>query len=367
MILTIKDITNYLETIAPLSYQESYDNAGLVVGRSSALVKKVLVCLDVTEEVLEEAQAQNCNLIIAHHPILFQPLRSLTDSNHVERCITKAIKKDIAIYAIHTNLDNVLQGVNQRLGAQLGLQQLQILLPKTHTLAKLTTYVPATHLEPVLEALHEAGAGSIGHYSHCSFISSGEGRFMAHKLAKPYLGEIHETTKVAEVKIEVSFPKHLSQAMVHVLKKAHPYEEVTYHIQKVDNSHTAVGSGMIGELAVGLDSQVFLQHIKSKLNVSYIRHSKCLDRPIKKVAICGGAGSFLLETAKKQQADAFITADLKYHDFFNADNCILLVDIGHYESEVATKNLIYELLSEKFTSIVFLICQTNTNPVLYCC
>jgi dinuclear metal center YbgI/SA1388 family protein len=362
----VKDIINHLEEIAPLAYQESYDNAGLIVGEAAALVRGVLICLDITEAVLEEAQAQNCNLIIAHHPILFKPIRKLTGSNHVERCIIQAIRQEIAIYIIHTNLDNVIQGVNQQIAQQLALQQLKVLVPKPDTLSKLTTFVPHSAIDPVLQALHHAGAGHIGEYSHCSFVTTGNGRFKPSEAANPYIGVPKQIEEVSEYRIEVIFPSHLSQSIIAALKQAHPYEEVAYYIQKLENPNPYVGAGMIGELPQGFASDDFLQYVKNKMKLSYIRHSMPIGRVIKRVAICGGAGSFLIQEAKRQQADAFITADLKYHDFFNAEGSILLTDIGHYESELATKNLIYDLLSEKFTSITCLKCQTTTNPVYYC-
>lgn len=365
MQIQVKDIINYLEQVAPLAYQESYDNAGLVVGEPMATVSGVLICLDVTEAVLEEAQAQNCNLVIAHHPIIFKPLHQLTGGNQVERCVIQAIRQEIAIYTMHTNFDNILQGVNKQLAQQLALQELRILLPKSGTLCKLTTFVPQTAMEPVLQALHQAGAGHIGDYSHCSFLSSGTGRFKPSEAANPYIGTAHQIEKITEYKIEAIFPTHLMQAVIAALKQAHPYEEVAYYIQKLANHDPSVGAGMMGEFPKNFTSDEFLAYIKHNLQLAHIRHSMPIARPIKKVALCGGSGSFLIQKAKQQQADALITADLKYHDFFQAEDQLLLVDIGHYESEIATKNLIYDLLTEKFASIVFLKCKTITNPIYY--
>ena len=361
----IKDIINHLEQIAPLAYQESYDNSGLLVGDATATVTGVLTCLDVTEAVLAEAQAQNCNLIIAHHPLIFQPIEKLTSSSRVERCLIQAIKQDLAIYAIHTNLDNVIQGVNKRLAQRLALQDLAILLPKPGTLSKLTTFVPQSAIEQVLQALHQAGAGRIGNYAHCSFVSTGTGSFKPTAAANPYIGTPNQVEKVTEHRAEVIFPTHLTDAIIAALKQAHPYEEVAYYIQKLENSHPEVGVGMIGMLPQALPSQEFLQYLKTHINLACIRHSAPITRPIQKVAFCGGSGSPLLREALRQQADAFITADLKYRDFFNAEGHILIADIGHYESEIVTKDLIYDLLSEKFASIALLRCETITNPVHY--
>lgn len=361
----IKDIINHLEQIAPLAYQESYDNSGLLVGDATATVTGVLTCLDVTEAVLAEAQAQNCNLIIAHHPLIFQPIKKLTGSSRVARCLIQAIKQDLAIYAIHTNLDNVIQGVNKRLAQCLALQDLAILLPKPDTLSTLTTFVPPSAIEQVLQALHQAGAGRIGNYTHCSFVSTGTGSFKPTAAAYPYIGTPNQVEKVTEHSVEVIFPTHLTHAIIAALKQAHPYEEVAYYIQKLANSHPEVGTGMMGMLPQALPSQAFLQYLKTHLNLTYIRHSAPITRPIQKVAFCGGSGSPLLQEALCQQADAFITAELKYRDFFNAEGHILIADIGHYESEIVTKDLIHDLLSEKFASIAFLRCETITNPVHY--
>ena len=361
----VKDIINHLEQIAPLAYQESYDRAGILVGDASTTVTGVLICLDITEAVLHEAKAQNCNLVIAHHPIIFQPIKKLTGSNHVERCIIQAIRQDLAIYTIHTNLDNVVQGVNKHLAQQLALQHPGILLPKSSTLCKLTTFVPQSAIEQVLQALHQAGAGHIGDYTHCSFVSTGIGSFRPTAVASPYIGTPNKVEKVAEHRAEVIFPTHLAKPVIAALKQAHPYEEVAYYMQKLENSNPQVGAGMVGQLPQALTSEKFLGYLKTKMNLGCIRHSAPITRPIKKVAVCGGSGSFLLQEAMRQQADALITADIKYHDFFNAEGNILIADIGHYESEVATKNLIHDLLSEKFTSIVLLKCKTITNPVHY--
>ena len=361
----IKDIINHLEQIAPPAYQESYDNTGLVVGDMRAMVTGILICLDVTEAVLKEAQAQNCNLIIAHHPIIFQPIKKLTPSSSIEKCIIQAIQQDLAIYIMHTNLDNIAQGVNKRLSQCLDLQELTILLPKRGTLSKLTTFVPQSAIQEVLQALYLAGAGHIGNYTHCSFVSTGTGSFKPTPAAHPYIGNHDQVQKLTEHRAEVVFPNHLTPSIIASLKQAHPYEEVAYYIQKLENEHAEVGAGMIGVLSTALSSESFLGHLKNNMQLGCIRHSLPITRPIRKVAVCGGSGSFLLQAALRQQADAFVTADMKYHDFLNAEGHILAVDIGHYESEIITKNLIYDLLAETFVGIFLLKCKTITNPVYY--
>ncbi|MEL6412749.1 MAG: Nif3-like dinuclear metal center hexameric protein [Bacteroidota bacterium] len=361
----IKDIIAHLEQIAPLAYQEAYDNSGLLVGNAAATVQNVLICLDVTEAVLQEAQAHNCNLIVAHHPLLFQPIKQLTGRTAVERCLLQAIQHHIAIYTIHTNLDNVFQGVNQHLAQTIGLQQLSILQPKPDTWRKLTTFAPPTAVKPVLQALHQAGAGCIGDYTHCSFFSTGTGTFQPKIEAQPYTGVPQQLSQVAEERIEVLFPTHLQTTIIRTLQATHPYQEVAYNILPIANPNTRIGAGMLGILPESLSSEAFLDHLQATLALCCIRHTKPIDRPIRRVAICGGAGIHLLKNALAQQADALVTADVKYHDFFKAEDQILLADIGHYESEIGTKDLLHALLSEKFASIAFLKCQTVTNPIHY--
>jgi dinuclear metal center YbgI/SA1388 family protein len=361
----IKDIVNYLEQVAPLAYQEDYDNAGLVIGDPSTCVTGILICLDITESVLQEAKAQGCNLIIAHHPIIFRPINQLTGKNYVERCITYAIKQDIALYTLHTNLDNIAQGVNRQIAKTLGLEKLSLLLPKSGTLSQLTTFVPHASIEPVLQALHAAGAGRIGDYTHCNFVTAGIGSFQPTATAKPHLGTAGQLNKVEEDRLEVMFPSHLEATVLRALRAAHPYEEVAYYIHNLKNTDTGVGAGMVGELSKALSSQAFLEYLKAEMDLACIRHTAPMDRPIKRVAVCGGSGSFLIQEAILKQVDALVTADVKYHDFFKAEGKILIVDIGHYESEVGTKVLIHTLLSEKFASIVLLECETMTNPIYY--
>ncbi|MCG8340626.1 MAG: Nif3-like dinuclear metal center hexameric protein [Cytophagales bacterium] len=363
--IKINDVIDYLEQIAPLSYQEHYDNAGLMLGNAHSTVTGILICLDITEEVLAEAKAQNCNLIIAHHPLIFKPIKKLTARTYVERCIIQAIKQNLALYAIHTNLDNIVQGVNQQIAQALALNNVAILKPKKGSLSKLVTFVPEKETASVLQALHEAGAGNIGNYKNCSFVSEGIGSFQPSEAANPYLGKRNKLEKVNEKRIEVIFPSYLEKTLLEALHVAHPYEEVAYCVHKLENFHQAVGAGMVGELKEAHSGKEFLSYLKAKMNAACIRHTALIARPIKKVAVCGGAGSFLLKEAIAKQADAFITADISYHDFFNAEKKILIADIGHYESELCTKALIHRLLTKKFTNIVVLKCETVTNPINY--
>ncbi|MHA7877606.1 MAG: Nif3-like dinuclear metal center hexameric protein [Bacteroidota bacterium] len=361
----ILDIVSYLERMAPLAYQEDYDHAGLVLGELSTPVTGVLVCLDVTEAVVREAKAKNCNLIIAHHPIIFRPISKLTNANYVERCITYAIKQDIALYSLHTNLDNVAQGVNRQLANTLGLNNLAILLPKTGILSQLTTFVPHASVDAVLQALHDAGAGHLGNYTHCNFVTKGIGSFKPTAAAHPHLGKAYQSEKVEESRVEVIFPTQLEASILQALQSAHPYEEVAYYVYQLGNANNSVGAGMVGELSSALSSQAFLEYLKAKMQLACIRHTAPITRLIKRVAVCGGAGSFLISQAILKQVDVLVTADVKYHDFFKAEGQIMIVDVGHYESEVGTKTLIHTLLSEKFLNIVVLECEAVTNPIYY--
>ena len=361
----IQDITRYLETIAPPAYQEPYDNARLIVGDPQAEVKGMLVSLDAIESVVDEAIAKGCNLVVSHHPIVFSGLQSLTGKNYVERTVIKAIKHDIALYAIHTNLDNVHHGVNRKISEKLGLQNIRILAPKADTLHKLVTFVPLADTDQVLRVLGEAGAGQIGNYKNCSFRTIGTGTFQPNEQAHPHLGEAGKQEQVEEQRIEVMYPAHRSAQILTALRDAHPYEEVAYYQQALTNENQEVGSGMIGELPTPLSGEEFLAYLKEKMQLSVVRHTRLLDTPVQRVAVCGGAGSFLLPHALRQQADAFVTADYKYHEFFDADGRLVIADIGHYESEVFTKELLEELLSKKFVNFAVHLSEVTTNPVFY--
>jgi len=362
---SIQAIVDYIEQEAPLAYQEDYDNAGLVVGDPSLSVTGVLICLDITESVMQEAKVKNCNLIIAHHPIIFRPISKITGNNYVERCIVDAIKHDIALYSLHTNLDNVAKGVNLQIAHALGLNKPTILLPKMGTLCQLTTFVPFSFINPVLQALHAAGAGHIGNYTHCNFVTQGVGSFRPTAAANPHLGVADRSEKVDEGRIEVVFPAYLEKSMLRALRAVHPYEEVVYYIHQLKNANMEVGAGMVGTLSPALDSQSFLAYLKAKMRLACIRHTAPIARPIQHVAVCGGSGSFLIREAMRQQVDALVTADVTYHNFFKAEGQILIADIGHYETEVGTKALIHTLLSEKFANIALLECETVTNPIYY--
>ncbi|MCL6258299.1 Nif3-like dinuclear metal center hexameric protein [Aquiflexum sp. TKW24L] len=365
MVYKIRDIVSYLEKIAPPSYQESYDNAQLITGNPHDSLKGVLCTLDATEAVVEEAISLGCNLIVAHHPIVFRGLKSLTGKNYVERTVIKAIKNDIAIYAIHTNLDHVSQGVNKKICDVIGLKNTQILQPKKELLLKLVTFAPHESTEKVLKALFDAGAGKIGEYSNCSFLAEGIGTFTPSTSANPHKGTPESAHREPETRIEVLLPSYLERKVLHALKDAHPYEEVAYYIQKLENENQEVGAGMIAELEEAMDEREFLEMLKLKMNLIAIKHTHLLGKKVKKIAVCGGAGIFLLHDALKSGADIFITSDVKYHEFFDAENQLVICDIGHYESEIYTKELLRDILSQKFTNIALYLTKVITNPITY--
>ncbi len=361
----IHEITTYLNTEIPLQYQESYDNCGLLVGSPDFELKNVLVTLDVTEDVINEAFMNECNLIVAHHPIIFKGLKSITGKNNFERAIIRAIKNDIAIFAIHTNLDNISGGVNFKIAEKLALTNIKILAPKFDSLKKLTVFIPIEKAEEFTKTLHNAGAGNIGNYQECSFTSDGMGTFRPNEKSNPAIGQRNKLEHVRETKIEVILPSHAEKNILTAMQKAHPYEEVAYYLSKLDNQNQNLGSGAIGELPNEMRTEYFLDKIKAVFRAKTIRHTKQIKATVKRIAICGGAGSFLLKNAMAQNADIFISSDFKYHEFFDADDKIMVADIGHYESEQYTKDLLQEIISEKFPNIAVLLSKANTNPVFY--
>jgi dinuclear metal center YbgI/SA1388 family protein len=365
MVYSIRDVVSYLDKIAPQAYQESYDNAQLITGNPEDEVKGILCTLDATESVIDEAIALGCNLVVAHHPIVFKGLKSLTGKNYVEKTVVKAIKNDVAIYAIHTNLDHVSNGVNKKICDKIGLVNTSILQPKRELLLKLVTFTPKEATEKVLNALFEAGAGKIGEYSGCSFYSEGTGTYTPSDQANPNKGKRGYPHTEPETRIEVLLPVYLEKKVLKALKTAHPYEEVAYFFQKIENENQLVGSGMLGYLNHPMGEMEFLHLLKKNMGLQVIKHTKLLNEPISKVAVCGGAGIFLLNQAKNSGAQIFITSDIKYHEFFDAENQIVICDIGHYESEIYTKELLGELLSQNFTNIALYLTKVVTNPITY--
>jgi dinuclear metal center YbgI/SA1388 family protein len=361
----IAEIISFLESLAHPSLQEHYDNAGLITGHPGWDCTGMLISLDATEEVINEAIEKKCNLVVAHHPIIFGGLKKINGNNYVERAVIAAIKKDIAIYAIHTNLDNVKDGVNGRMAKMLGLEDVNVLSPKQETLKKLFTFVPSDHAEKVRNVLFEAGAGHIGNYSECSFNATGTGTFKGMQGTHPFVGKVGERHSEEELKIEVVFPFFLEKKIMAALFAAHPYEEVAYDLVQLSNNYQDIGSGAIGRLENPVEPKAFLSHLKDIFKVPVIRHTKYGDNPIQNVAVCGGAGSFLISSALASEADIFITGDMKYHEFFDAEDRMIIADIGHYESEQFTIDLLQEVLEQKFPTFAVLKTTVNTNPVHY--
>ena len=361
----LKEITNYLENLAPLSLQESYDNAGLIIGDINAEISSVLVTLDVTEEIIDEAIEKKAQLIVAHHPIVFSGLKKITGKNYVERSLIKAIKNDIAIYAAHTNLDSVTGGVNSKICEKLQLNNCKILQPANGQLKKLVTFIPVEHSQKIREAIFNAGAGKIGNYDSCGFATEGEGSFRGNENSNPFVGEKGEIHSEKEIRFETIFPAYLQGKVIQALLNAHPYEEVAYDIYSLENKFDKVGMGMIGSLAEPKPEKEFLIQLKNTFNTRVIKHTALKGKDVKKVAVCGGSGSFLLEQAIAAGADFFVSGDFKYHEFFDAENKIVVADVGHFESEQFTKELFYELLTKKFPKFAVHLSEANTNPVFY--
>ncbi|MBS1534360.1 MAG: Nif3-like dinuclear metal center hexameric protein [Bacteroidetes bacterium] len=363
--MKIKEILPVLEEMAPLAYAEDFDNVGLLVGNPEQEISGILVCHDALENVIDEAICKNCQLVVCFHPIIFSGLKKITGANYVERAVLKAIKNDIAIYAVHTALDNHRDGVNRILGEAIGLEHLKILIPKKQFIRKLVTYAPSEDADKVRNALFEAGAGNIGNYENCSFNSKGIGTFMGNEYSNPELGERFEFVEADEIKIEVTFEKHLENKILKALFQNHPYEEVAYEIYSLENQHQNIGLGMIGNLNPPISEEAFLKNVQTQMQTGGIRHSTFTGKLIQRVAVLGGSGAFAISAAKKAGADALITADLKYHNFYEAENQLLLADIGHFESERYTKNYIADFLMKKIPNFAIVLSEENTNPVKY--
>ncbi|WP_428328074.1 Nif3-like dinuclear metal center hexameric protein [Mucilaginibacter sp.] len=363
--MKLSQLTAYFESLAPLAYQEDYDNSGLIVGHPDKDIYQALVSLDCTEAVVDEAIATNCQIIVSHHPIVFKGLKKFNGKTYVERVVEKAIRHNIAIYAIHTNLDSIMTGVNARICETLGLKNCRILSPKPNLLKKLVTYVPVNNADEVRNALFNAGAGNIGNYSEVSFNAEGTGTFKGNDNTNPYVGEPGTRHLENEIRLETIYPAVLESKILMALVLAHPYEEVAYDLYNLSNHIQQVGAGMIGELELPIEEEAFLYHVKEKMHAHVIRHTAFTGKHIKKVAVCGGSGGFLLNHAISAGADIFITADYKYHEFFDAEGKLVIADIGHFESEQFTQQLLYEIITKKFTNFAVRLTEVNTNPVKY--
>lgn len=363
--MKIRDIINAFEKWTPSAYAEDFDNVGLLVGRPDTEVTGILIAHDALEAVVDEAIEGNCNLIVCYHPIIFKGLKSLTGRTYVERAVMKALENKIAIYALHTALDNAYHGMNAKICEKLGLENQKILMHQKNTIKKLVTYVPSKDADRVRQAIFDAGAGNIGNYDLCSFNMEGRGSFRGNEDSNPQLGSRGELEWVEEVQLNITFPRHRESAVIAALKTAHPYEEVAYEITSLENNNQHIGIGMVGRLPEAMTEEEFLNHLKKVFNLKVIRHSALLGKSVERVAVLGGSGAFAIGAAKAAGADIFVTGDLKYHDFFQGEGKIVLADIGHFETEQFTKELLYSFLSEKYRNFAILLSKINTNPVLY--
>lgn len=363
--MKIKELLQEIELLAPLSLQESYDNSGVQLGDINQEAKGAVVCIDITESVLEEAIALGCNLVISHHPIAFKPFKSLTGKNYVERCMIMACKHDLVLYAAHTNLDNASRGINYYLASMLGLNNLKVLDEQKGKLLKLVTFVPQSHTLAVRSALFNAGAGNIGNYDSCSYNLVGEGTFRAREGARPFCGEVNQLHIEPETRVEVILPADKKNQVLSALLAEHPYEEPAYDLYILENSWSHAGSGIIGVLQNEMDQEDFLYLLKDTFHLSSIQHSKCSGQTIKKVGICSGSGAFLIPKAIQNKVDVFITGEAKYNDYYDVEDKILLATIGHYESEIFTKNIFYNVISEKYPNFAIYMSGMDSNPVHY--
>ena len=363
--MQLKELISRLEMLAPPAYQESYDNSGLLTGSPDSEVKKALISFDVTEKVVDEAIEKGADLIISHHPIIFGGLKRLTGKNYVERTIIKAVKNDIALYAMHTNLDNVIRGTNSILANRLGLKNTKVLAPVEGRFRKLVTFCPTDYADKVRHAIFDAGAGHIGNYDQCSYNVQGQGSFRAGENTNAFVGEKGKLHFEEEVRIETIFPDYLEARIINALLSAHPYEEVAYDIYKLENTSANLGAGIIGELENEEDARDFLLRLKDITSAGCIRHTDLVKDTVKRVALCGGSGAFLIGRARAEAADIYITGDIKYHEFFDAEDRMIIADIGHYESEQFTKELLINYIKENFPTFAVQISDSKTNPINY--
>jgi dinuclear metal center YbgI/SA1388 family protein len=365
MKLLLKELAAYLDSEIPLSFQESYDNSGLQVGSPDDEKSSALLTLDVTEAVIREAAASGCDVIISHHPLIFGGLKSIGGKTATERIISEAIKRNIAVYSAHTNLDAFDGGVSMRLAGELGLKDVRVLSPLKNRLLKLVAFVPESHLDNVRNAVFEAGAGVIGNYDRCGFTLKGTGSFRGGEDTNPFSGKKGSESFVNELRFETILFSHNISRVVKALLASHPYEEVAYDLYPLVNANIRAGMGAIGITDADYDEIEFLNAVAEKLGAAGVRYSQLTGKKVRKVALCGGSGSFLLGEAIAAGADAFITGDIKYHTFAEAENKILIVDAGHYETEKFATGIIYDLIIKKFPKFAVRFSGTNTNPINY--
>ncbi|MCJ7448541.1 MAG: Nif3-like dinuclear metal center hexameric protein [Bacteroidales bacterium] len=363
--MKLKELCSFLDSAIPLSFQEGYDNSGLQIGLPEKEISSALITLDVTEAVLDEAGYNGCDIIVSHHPVIFNGIKRITGVSFSERILLKAIKQEIAIYSAHTNLDVISNGVSRKMAEKLNLQDIKVLVPLKNRLLKLVTYVPESHLEKVRDAVFAAGAGVLGNYDFCSFMTPGTGSFRGNENTNPFVGEKGKIHFEKEFRLETILFSHLKSRVINAMLKAHPYEEVAYDIYSLENENINTGMGCTGKLSEPMADNDFLKFISSVFSANGIRFSSPKRNKIVKVAVCGGSGAALLPDAIDSGADAFITADIRYHSYFEAGNKILIADIGHYESEKFSAEILYDLIIKKFPKFALRFSEVNTNPINY--
>ena len=363
--MKLKDLCSFLDSGVPLSFQEGYDNSGLQVGLPEREISSALVTLDVTEEVMDEAVAGKIDVVISHHPLIFNGIMSLAGKSYTERILYEAVKNDIAVYSAHTNLDAFSNGVSRKMSEKIGLEEIRVLSPSGNKLLKLVTYIPESHIEAVRDKLFESGAGVIGNYDNCGFTTSGTGSFRANEMAKPFAGEKGKIHFEKEIRFETILFSHLKEKVIKALLNAHPYEEVAYDLYALENKNAEIGLGCVGKFHNPVSENEFLKLVCSVFNAKGIRYSKLTGKSVRKVALCGGSGASLINLAISSEADVFLTSDIKYHDFFKAENKILLVDTGHFESEKFSGEILKDLIIKKFPKFAVRFSETNTNPINY--
>jgi dinuclear metal center YbgI/SA1388 family protein len=360
-----QEIVNIIESFAPPGIQESWDNSGLITGNRDAEVSGVVLCVDVTEAILNEAMGLGYNMIVSHHPPVFSGLKKFSGNDLVSRLVRSAIKNDLILYSVHTNLDQIEEGVSGIIAAKLGMESTEILVPRKDDLLKLVTFIPVDSFEGVTKAVFNAGAGHIGNYDSCGYSVDGKGSFRAGEGTDPFTGNKGELHYEAEKRFETIFPRHREAEIISALMESHPYEEVAYDIYPLKNTNQAMGLGIIGNMPDPVSEEELLSRVKKIFNTGCIRHTDFLNKDVKRVAVLGGSGSEFLGQAINKRADVYITADIKYHQFFNADGKILLMDIGHYESEHLALEVLNKILSKKLTNFAVHLTKISTNPIKY--
>lgn len=363
--MKIKEFINEFEKIIPARQAEDFDNVGLLCGNPDREISGILISHDALEAVVDEAIEKNLNFVFCFHPIIFSGLKSITGKNYVERAVLKALENKITIYAIHTAFDNDYFGVNYKICEVLGLKNQQILMPKQNQLKKLEVYVPVDSAENLKNALFEAGAGNIGFYDECSFSINGNGTFRPLEGSNPVTGTQNEREKANEVLLSVIFEDYKKHQIFFAMKQNHPYEEVAYQLISLENENQYTGLGRFGDLETEMDETDFLKFVKEKFNLNIIRHNSLTQKKIKRVGVLGGSGASGIKSAISVKCDAYLTGDVKYHDFFSGEDKLLICDIGHFESEQFVTQQLFEILSEKFTTFAIAKTTIKTNPVNY--